>query len=75
MQKDLPFSQSFPHQAKFVVFQVSQPTMDQFAAGGRGGRGQIILFAQCNGEPPGAGFSRYAASVDAATHDEQVVTV
>ena len=73
-EQHFPLCQCLAHQAEFIVFQIAQSTVDQFAARRRGGAGQIRLFAQGHGQATSARVGGNAGTIDPATHDEQIVS-
>ena len=72
-KQDFAFNQRFTHQAKLVMFQIAQATMDQLGGIGRSAAGQIAFFEQHHGKPASRRIPRNAGAIDATTNDGQVV--
>src|SRR5262249_56035732 len=62
-------------QAKFILLQVTQPAVDQLAAGRAGVHAEIVLFHEEDGESPPGGVACDAHAVDAAADDQQIVAL
>ncbi len=61
------------HQSEMIEFKVSQAAMNELGRAGRCSAGQIVGFAEADGKSAARGIPGDAASVDAATHDEDIV--
>ena len=68
-QQHFALTERFTHQPEFVLFEVTQPAVDQLAAGGRGVLREIVLFAQQHFEAATGCVAGYAGAVDAAAYD------
>lgn len=74
-QQYFTLGQCFAHQAKLVVFQVAQATVDQLAAGRRGVLGQVVLFAEEHLEAAPSGVGSDAHAIDTTTDHSEVIAV
>ena len=72
-KQDFAFNQRFAHQAEFVVFQITQATMDQLGGIGRCAATEITLLKQHHGKPAARSITRNARAIDAATNDGKIV--
>jgi hypothetical protein len=72
-QEDFPLDQRFPHEGEIIHFQIAQPAMDQFCAGGGCVLGEVILFNKDNVEATPGGIAGNARPIYAPADDEQVV--
>ena len=72
-QQNLALGQRFGDQAKLVVLEIAQATVDQLGAPRRGVRGEIVLFRQQHRQAAAGGVARYASAVDAAADDGEIV--
>ncbi|VVO24460.1 hypothetical protein PS704_04491 [Pseudomonas fluorescens] len=72
-QQHFALGEGFADQAEFVMFEVAQATVDQFAAGRRGVAGQIILFAKEHRKTATGGVRCDSHAIDPATDDGDIV--
>ena len=61
------------YHGKFVIFQVTQPSMYEFAAAGRCSGGQIALFAKHNIQPASGCVGGDSYAVNSSSDYQQVV--
>jgi hypothetical protein len=72
LEQHFALGQRLAHEAEMVLLQIAQAAMDQLAGRGRRVLGQVVLFAQDDGQAAPGRVARDPGAVDAATHDEDV---
>ena len=72
-QQHFAFGQGFAHQAEFVMFEVTQATVDQLAAGGGSVAGQVVLFAKEYRQTATGCVCCNADAIDPATDNGNVI--
>lgn len=71
-QQHLPLRQCFTYQAKLVVLEITQSSVNQLAAPGGCVRCQIVLLAQTDRQPTTCGIHRNTDTIYATTDYQQV---
>src|SRR5262249_8417296 len=71
-EQHLALGERLGHQAEFILFQVTQPAVDQLAARGAGVRAEVVLLDEQDAQPPPGRVARDAGAVDAAADDEKI---
>src|SRR5262245_3644690 len=74
-EQHFAFAQGFAHQPELVVFEVTQSTVDQLGAGGRGRAGEIASLHGGHRKAAPGGVARDADPVDPATDDEEIAHI
>ena len=69
----LAFHQGFPDKAELAVLEVTQAAVDQLRGGGRRATREVILLAKKDAEAAARRIPRYAAAVDTAANDGEVI--
>ena len=72
-QQDLALGERFRDQAKFVVLEVAQATVNQFGAPRRSVRCEVVSFREQHLQPTPRGIARDAGAIDAAADNGQIV--
>jgi hypothetical protein len=57
------------------MLQITQPAMDEFAAGRAGRAAQVTLFDQKNREPAASGIARNTRAIDAPSDHKQIYAI
>ena len=74
-QQYLALGERLRNKAKLVLFQITQPAVDQLAAGGTGVRSDIVFFHEQHGESAPGSIARDPRAVDASPYDQQIDAV
>ncbi|MCY1441185.1 hypothetical protein D9M71_574890 [compost metagenome] len=72
-QQHLALGECFAHQAKLVVLEVAQATVNQLAAGRGRMAGQIVLFAKEHRKAAPRRIGGDTHAIDAATNNREVI--
>ncbi len=73
LQKHFALAQSFTNQPEFVIFQITQTTMDQLRGSRRCALRQITHLGQPGAQAPAGGIPRNTASIDTPANDEKII--
>ena len=72
-EENFTFLKRLADKREIIVFEITQTAMNQLGAGGRGVRGQVVLFAQQDLQAAPGCIARDAGAVNPASDNQDVV--